>query len=191
MRVWITSFGLALALAGCGVGAEECSYRRPCVQADQLCVEGLCLARECTERADCPYEHVCVQGECSGGCEDDHDCYPGDSCTDEGVCAPATCTDTQRDCSFREVCDLDAGECLDAGDLYCRPCTRESVVEDCNDGDSAGTNRCWRDHCAVDCTEDRLCPAGFECLPLHDQEGEVESWQCLTDCDIYQESRGA
>jgi hypothetical protein len=169
----------ALALLSC-TGAEfECDEQTPCGFAE-TCVEGVCETDGCATSAQCPMENYCVEGECTAGCSEDTDCYPGSSC-DASLrsCVEDECVETAVDCGYREFCNAGTGDCYDAGDLYCRPCDEDY---ECGDG-----NYCLAGYCGVDCAGGRECPAGFECYPFSDQFGNIVTYQCFTYCWLFED----
>ena len=130
---------LFLTVLACTSDGLECSAERAC-GFGQSCVNGTCEATVCATSDQCPMEHRCEDGACTAGCSGDNDCFPGDLCqADIAECRPAGCRSTELDCSFREFCDTNTGECYDAGEQYCRPCDHD---EDCGEG-----NECWNHHC--------------------------------------------
>lgn len=167
-----------LLLLGCGTPSpsqgNECAAERPC-DWGETCVSGFCVEATCATSAQCPTETYCTEGECVPGCRQEEDCGPGRTCDlllQE--CVDSQCQDTQIDCGFGEFCDVPTGECFDAGELYCRPCERDSQ---CGEG-----NVCWADHCGVDCN-DSECPSGFDCLGIRNAFGDVWTYQCISYCD--------
>lgn len=152
-------------------GGTECSDEQPCAFGGS-CEDGVCVFRRCATSLQCALEQHCTEdGVCAPGCVDDGDCALGEACGGDGTCAARACTDTQVDCAFREFCE--DGDCVDAGDPHCLPCTTDA---ECGEG-----NVCWGDlYCAVDCSGGQPCPAGFACEPL-EQEGT--DWVvCLGAC---------
>lgn len=138
---------------------------------DELCIDGVCLARTCATSTECPLGfHCSPAGDCEEGCEFDADCGAVESCV-AGSCAARACTDTQIDCDYREFCT--DGVCVDAGAPYCAPCTED---RDCVLGAV-----CFADQwCGVDCAEGAQCPAGFDCLPLEHEGAERQI--CMAAC---------
>lgn len=166
---------MLLLLLACGstTTPDACNEQRPC-DWGQTCVLGSCVDTECATSAQCPVETTCVEGSCLPGCRAEADCRPGDTCDlllQE--CVPAGCQDTHIDCGFAEYCDTTTGTCFDAGEQFCRPCERDSQ---CGDG-----NICYADYCGVDCN-DRDCPSGFDCLPIRNPFGDIETFQCIAPC---------
>ncbi|TNE89903.1 MAG: hypothetical protein EP330_10050 [Deltaproteobacteria bacterium] len=174
--------GLAL-LAGCSgttaVGA--CSEDTPCTGFGEVCIRGECVVGTCTTNADCPIENRCTERECEPGCDRDNDCYPGSSCdTELHECVEDACEETRVDCGYREFCNTLTGDCYDAGEQYCRPCTAGSEDQDCGQG-----NECIGGFCGVDCADGRACPGGFECYSFSDSAGNIVAYQCWTYCWLY------
>ncbi|MFT7517913.1 MAG: hypothetical protein ACI9MC_000037 [Kiritimatiellia bacterium] len=177
-----------LMLVACDTQTYECSEDVPCQGFGEVCIAGTCEVPDCSTNLDCPMEMACNGGSCAPGCDGDKDCYPGSVCNlEEGMCESAGCTDTHLDCGYREFCNTLTGECYDAGRQYCKPCDRDNVAEDCNNGDANGTNVCWNNYCLVDCSNGRECPSGFQCYPFSDQSGNITTWQCLTYCWLYED----
>lgn len=178
----------AFALSGCAGTDFECSEDEPCTGFGETCVQGECVVGACSSNVDCPMENVCDGRSCRAGCSTDGDCFPGDVCNlVDQVCEPRGCIDTHVDCGYKQFCNAVAGECYDAGGVYCRPCSYRNVVDDCNGGDPSGTNECWNNYCTVDCSAGRECPSGFDCFPFGDRSGNIVSWQCLTYCWLYED----
>lgn len=182
-----TLFGLmSLTLLSCSGGGtgQSCSDEEGC-DFGESCVDGLCVEASCNSSQQCPMEHYCgTNRSCEAGCGDDDDCYPGDRCS-EGQCEPEGCTETAVDCGYRQFCNTGTGECYDAGNQYCKPCSDDS---ECGEG-----NFCWADYCGVDCTYNE-CPSGFGCYPVDSngnltsvEIGNVFTYQCLTYCWLYED----
>lgn len=167
-------------LIACGGPPDAvCTQDIPCGWGE-TCVGGTCRAGICATSAQCPMEQHCDSGACVEGCERDSDCFPGAACEPEsGVCQSTRCEDTRVDCGFREFCDPTSGDCFDAGSQYCRPCTDNT---DCGVG-----NVCFARGCGVDCALDP-CPNGFDCIPIVDNAGQIQTYQCITYCWIYDDS---
>ena len=176
---WITLvWVLVFTLMSCGrEGGNECSSDIPC-GFGATCVNGYCEGATCNTSAECPMEHVCDdKRRCTPGCQRDGDCYPGDACDlDSGTCKADRCENTHLDCGFREYCNVGSGECYDAGERFCRPCTED--VE-------CGTGYCYAGACTVDCSDGQECPSGFTCSPFGDGAGNILSYQCWTFCWLY------
>ena len=170
-----------LMLVGCPSRDVECSEEKPC-PFGETCREDVCVSQSCATSVQCGIEQYCKDSECVGGCEVDEDCMFGDLCdTEAKACTPAECTNTSLDCDFGEFCSPD-GSCYDAGGFYCKPCR--------DDGDcGGGENMCLSGDCGVWCNDDHDCPAGFDCYPVYDFNGNVVSNQCYTDCASFNEAR--
>ena len=172
---------LAFLLAfGCSKPAEvECSETVSCAFGE-VCVDGTCEARSCATSDQCGIEEYCDSGSCVSGCQVDTDCKFGDTCDEAGQCAPAGCADTRTDCDVGEFCSP-TGECYDAGGYFCKPCEA--------DGDCGGSgNYCIGGaYCGVECADDRDCPAGFDCIPFSDGNGNIITYQCYTACWLIEE----
>jgi hypothetical protein len=181
---------MAVVLASCGGGGSgssvACDEDGSCAFGES-CVEGVCVEASCNTSIQCPMEHYCGNGRtCEPGCEDNDDCYPGDRCDiDLGSCVSEGCNETAVDCGFREFCNVANGECYDAGNQYCQPCSDD---DECGDG-----NFCWAGYCGVDCTYNE-CPGGFQCYPVDSygnitalELGNVFTYQCLTYCWLYED----
>ncbi|MCO4745744.1 MAG: hypothetical protein KC912_13205 [Proteobacteria bacterium] len=172
---------LLLFLSACGGTQAECDEELLCEGFGEVCIQGQCVLGSCSTNGDCPIEHTCVDRECAPGCDRDNDCYPGSSCDVElSECVANACEETSVDCGYREFCNTLTGDCYDAGDQYCRPCTTASADEDCGEG-----NRCIGGFCGVDCAEGRACPGGFECYSFTDGGGNITDYQCWTYCWLY------
>lgn len=166
-----------LALLGCG--GAPCDGDNPCAFGE-ACVAGECVAQYCATSAQCAMEAHCDRGACVEGCARDEDCYTGDACEVEtGSCVPAACEVTALDCGYREFCDQGTGDCYDAGDLYCRPCS--------DDGACGQGNICWNRHCGVDCSDGRECPSGFVCTDFLSDDEVVVAHQCIAPCDLLED----
>ena len=168
-------FALVLLL-GCRAQTEvSCESDDGC-PLGAACIGGECTTNFCTTSRDCPMETHCGEERaCAAGCEADADCFPGFGCTD-GACAEEACVDTLTDCGWRETCVL--GECADAGDDFCAPCTKDS---DCARG------VCWAEaYCGVDCDTRDGCPSGFDCLEVTGTDGDLHK-QCISACWAYSE----
>lgn len=93
---------------------NQCTENADC-PADHECVDGQCVevcAEECCDNADCPADHECVEGQCVEiciqECCDNSDCVNGDHCVNGECLTP---------CSG--PCDCGQGEaCVDG---YCVP----------------------------------------------------------------------
>ena len=173
--IWL----IAVMLMSCThSGGTECDAETPCAFGE-TCSSGYCESAECNTSAECPMESYCTGGRtCQAGCENTSDCYPGYTCDLEtSACKEAVCTDTALDCGFREFCNLATGECYDAGNQYCSPCTEDF---ECGTG-----NYCFWGYCGVDCSGGKECPGGFECFPISNPEGQTVAYQCLTYCWLF------
>lgn len=176
--------GLCLGLStGCEkkvVG--ECSEDQPC-DAFATCVDGECLLKKCSTAADCGMEAHCDNGECAEGCKVDSDCYPGDSCGAEGNCRTADCRETSVDCSFGQYCDVSTGDCYNATGVLCSTCSDNA---DCGGNGNYCINFGANGrYCGTECSYDSDCPAGYMCLGLRDEFGNVFTTQCATYCWLY------
>ena len=158
-------------------GGAECNGEKLCGWGE-TCINGYCEQGTCATSAQCPIEQWCDAGTCVEGCRNDDDCPVGNRCdVADRSCQPLACQDTQIDCGFREYCDTTTGECFDAGEQFCRPCERD---DQCGEG-----NLCFADFCGVDCN-DRACPSGFDCIPFRDDLGNIQTYQCITYCWLYE-----
>lgn len=181
-------------LTGCQQEVGECSETVPC-GAFETCVDGTCQAKSCSSSIDCGMKSYCEVGECKGGCQSNDDCYPGQVCDLEngskgvGSCVEGACRDTSLDCGFGEFCDPASGDCYPASGYYC---------SDCRDDDDCGGNGnlCLGfgangNFCGVTCDTTSDCPAGYDCVPVSDGNGNIITNQCLTYCWLYiTDSRG-
>lgn len=165
---------LLLVLLSCTVAKTECSEEKAC-SFGSVCVSGVCQAQTCATSDQCGIEQYCSDHRCTDGCQLDADCRFGDVCDEKATCTPALCSDTRLDCSLGEFCSP-AGECYTAGGYYCKSCQ--------DDGDCGGNgNLCLNGGtCGVTCSSDADCPGGFDCYPIYDFNGNIQSHQCWTDC---------
>ena len=118
----------------------------------EVCVEGDCVPKPCTDNNDCGEGCICVDGECKSGptvqvCTDDADCPPGLICVD-GECLSAPCKG-DNDCPPGMIC-VD-GECKNA------PCKNDA---DCPPGTVCVDGKCV----GVACRSDKDCPPGTVCI---------------------------
>lgn len=174
-------WALGAFLACSGSGELECDEETAC-SFGQVCVEGQCVTKSCATSAQCPMEHTCDDGTCTAGCGDESDCYPGDTCGENGTCEAKACRETHLDCGFKEFCNEFSGECYDAGGYYCKTCN--------DDNDCGGNgNYCYGGFCGVTCEVDTDCPSGFQCYAFSDGLG-VQFYQCYTACGVYADSGG-
>ncbi len=166
-------------LVGCDEG-PECAEDSPC-PFGSVCVEGTCEARYCATSAQCEMQQYCADGVCTEGCADDGDCYPGETCDIElAECVPQGCSDTQRDCAYKEFCDTSSGECFQASGYYCQECGGDA---DCGGND----NTCYGGYCAPTCSTDEDCPAAFTCVPFVDLSGNIQYYGCYTYCWLFED----
>ena len=172
----------ALFLA-CNDEPPECSQNIPC-GFGEVCRDGSCVAQSCATSAQCDMESYCDQGACVQGCQEDGDCYPGDSCDLElGECKTAHCTDSHIDCDFKEFCNAVTGDCTEASGIYCKECVNNA---DC--GGNGNVCMHWgleRDFCGVTCETEDDCPSGFICIDWNDTESDQPVRQCATYCWLY------
>ncbi len=175
-------FMMGMAFFACD-GDTECSEEVSC-SFGAVCIEGECITKSCSTSSQCPMAHFCDDGTCAEGCADEYDCYPGDSCTEEGTCEAKDCRDTHLDCGFKEFCNEFSGECYDAGGYYCRTCN--------DDNDCGGNgNYCTSSgYCGVTCETNNDCPSGFQCYAFVNSVGEVQFYQCYTACWVYADKGG-
>ncbi len=182
----------SVALVGCGDEDEQtgCEEDADC-GTGEICVNGTC-AEGCTTADDCSNpNHFCSGGQCANErernicflpCKADEDCAPGDFCNldfcggiidGNGRCEARGVTgcDDDDDCGDGQVCDVGAGECVDA-------CTSH---DDCDDGFLCNTDT---GHCVeegAECEEDTDCGDGQVC-----EDGVcVDSNACVDNGDCY------
>ena len=183
MRASLLLWPLLLAFPS-GCSHHECSEEDPC-SFGYACVAGQCQERRCATSAQCAMEQYCANGACQDGCAGDEDCYPGSACdVESNTCVSAPCEDQHQDCAFKEFCNAATGECYEASGYYCRECNAE---EDCGGGDNHCTSS---GYCGVDCQDSDDCPAGFDCMPFVDYNGNIQYYQCYTYCWLYDEFDG-
>ena len=172
-----------VALLGCETKVVgECSEDVPC-QDFASCVDGECIIKKCSTDTDCGMEAHCDGGECAEGCKRDDDCYPGDACGPEGNCVTEGCRLTSVDCEFGQYCDPSSGDCYNASGLLCSQC---STNGDCGrNGNVCIPWGSFGSYCGLQCSYDEDCPAGYMCLGLRDEFGDVVTTQCTTYCWLY------
>lgn len=163
--------------------AVQCAEDAEC-GFGEVCIEGACSGQVCATSAQCGMEEYCKSGSCVSGCEDDDDCYPGQSCdTTLGTCGTATCTDSRVDCAFGEFCNSANGECYEAGGYYCSACNDD---DDCGGNGNLCLNLGYVvNFCGVTCSVESDCPNGYTCAGVSDSSGNIVSYQCLTYCWLY------
>lgn len=176
--------GLLALLAVSGCPAKECETSDNCPPGTVCTESGTCQQLQCTSSNDCPVGNWCDldKGDCTPGCVSDNDCLPSEQCdVEQRQCRTPGCRNTVLDCAFGEFCNENSGECIDAGNAYCRACERN---EDCG---ASGANLCLRfggqldAYCGVDCSTDQVCPAGYSCVRVTNT-GETVSFQCIAAC---------
>lgn len=175
---------LLLWMLGCQE-EPECSEEQPC-PFGSVCNEGVCMQIPCSTSDQCGPEEYCLDRVCVSGCAEESDCLPGDTCdTTTNTCEPRGCRSTQLDCNYKEFCNEANGECYEAGGYYCRSCADD---DDCGGNDNLCLNfGTSGQYCGVTCSSDEDCPAGFDCSPIGDINGNIVSYQCLTYCWLYDE----
>ncbi len=172
---------LSLAAPGCGDRQEDqCTSDNDC-QADEVCQNGQCVARQdggggdddditCTTADDCPVGEGCLaaEGVC-GTCRAAGECREGEACID-GVCGGCQAS---TDCNG-ELCD----------DGQCMPCQSPDDDQLCRDeyGDPdyscQDDGNCAPDRCTagVDCQlNGQVCSAEGRCVDCED------TYDCLDD----------
>jgi MYXO-CTERM domain-containing protein len=103
--------------------------------ADQLCLDGTCVADPCAE-VDCAGDTYCQDGSCIASCG-------GVVCPEGQLCARGTCQDSRCAgvvCGDFKVCDPASGDCVQdkclgrtcAAGLACNSLTGECDVDACN-----------------------------------------------------------
>lgn len=118
-----------------------CSDTEPCGNAGELCVDGLCTTA-CQTHADCAEDEICnaATGVCIAdpsprpGCGSTACAAQGQQCMADGYC--------HYPCSTAQTCQLIDNRFVDCQAGICR--TREEV--------------------APQCTIDRPCPSGKDCI---------------------------
>ena len=169
---------ILLGLTGCNT-RPECDAATPC-PFGAACVENVCVERFCATSAQCGMEQHCASGRCVDGCAETSDCFAGSSC-DGGQCVKAACVDAHQDCAFKQFCNQATGECYEAGGYYCKPCGSDA---DCG----GGQNLCVSGgYCGAYCRDGADCPAAFDCMPYVDINGNIVSYQCLANCELYED----
>lgn len=178
---------LAMWLLACGGEEAECASDDAC-GFGEVCLSGKCQGRSCATSAQCGMESFCSGGECKSGCENDNDCYPGDTCDSvTATCLAGACTDSRVDCSFGQFCNGVTGECYDAGGYYCKPCTEDSQ---CGSGNYClNLGYAESNFCGVTCTTEADCPNGYTCAGVGDNSGNIIAYQCLTYCWLYEDDK--
>lgn len=163
-----------------GTCSAPCTTDADCPAGGECGDDGICrVPGGCLTSADCPEaETYCDRDtlQCVPGCETNNDCLDSSLECVAGSCVRRPCRGNWA-CAFGEVCDLDAGECVEAEGPYCDACNGDDIdscgtenaclsFED-DDGGDAGA------FCLVACAEegDNACPQGYGCeeLDLGDQ----------------------
>ncbi|MBN2493146.1 MAG: hypothetical protein JXR96_01040 [Deltaproteobacteria bacterium] len=155
---------------------EDCGAGEYCDVTTRRCI----ASNTCTNKYQCPIEHICSGGTCVPGCEDHGDCELRTACVN-GTCQEGVCGDDSF-CGFMEYCYQ--GQCRSAYDdqyaPYCKPCDTETggvcgvsrqnpcVIYPYTD-DAYGSR--YDEYCGVDCSAGQSCPNGFSCNTLRLVDG--------------------
>ena len=77
---------------------------------------------DCATSLDCDLEQYCTSNyECVAGCNEDEDCFAGDSCNvDSKECESYGCRDTTLDCAIGEFCNPMTAECFQIHRGHCQ-----------------------------------------------------------------------
>jgi len=181
---------------GCD-GDEACPGDNVCVvgdcvppcENDAACTApATCVDRRCRVPGGCLSSRDCEEAEtycdrntfrCVPGCEVDNDCGTAASECSGGTCIVAGCRGNFS-CAFGQVCDLDAGACVEPDGPYCDPCDGGDI-DSCgarsicgtfsdDDGNEEGA------FCLVECSADpdNRCPQGYGCQDV-DVDGDQRS----------------
>lgn len=179
---------LLFLLAACSSGAPEtlgCVDSADCVGVALCNASSECETVECLGSEQCPLDSFCDESThaCAPGCQTDDDCLSGFACSDAATCEPSACADSQLDCYFGEVCNVDVGIC-EPDDALCSSCSGADYTT-CTE-DIGG--RCRRfesgQHCLPPCspfTESAKTPRGFQCTDF-DDSADGEAYFLFGDC---------
>ncbi len=172
---------LLLAAPGCGDRQEDqCANDSDC-QADEVCQNGQCVARQdggggddddttCSTAADCPAGEGCLaaEGVC-GSCRVASECREGEACID-GVCGGCQ---TSTDCNGGLCTEGECAQCQSPDDD--QRCQDEYGDPDysCQDEGTCGPETCAS---GVECQlNDQVCSAEGRCVDCED------TYDCLDD----------
>jgi hypothetical protein len=178
-----------------------CGDAAPCASPAVCEADGHCrVPGGCTSSADCPEREThCDIGSnrCVPGCERDADCLAAaDECVD-GRCRERGCTGNYQ-CAFAQVCDLETGDCRDAGGRHCEPGCDPMVEDACGAGNACVglQDRDGNDlgqFCFEACRPSpNECPQGYQCVDIAAQSsgmGEPADpppepmFLCIRRCD--------
>lgn len=163
---------------------QQCENHAQC-PSGRSCLNNRCRQVDCLSSFDCPLREVCNPDSlCVSGCNQDSDCFPGETCS-QAQCVPYECRTSQLDCQIGERC-IDQ-KCIEVEPSPCDPCTytdweqgigdqRECVIVSYN-----RTIPCdWR--------LDEGCPDTMSCYPA-DGVGLVDEGVCIYSyaffrCDV-------
>lgn len=168
----------------------------PCAADYECADDGRCKKPgSCIDWRDCeePETYCDLESHmCKPGCMQDVDCKTAAKVCENMSCVTRACK-AAWSCAFGQMCRLDEvaedfGDCYEPEGPYCDACNGD-------DPDSCGEeNLCvnFQDedgndkgaYCLVACNladPDNLCPQGWECAEIEDQDGNVDH-QCARTC---------
>ena len=127
-----------IGVLACTPSAEEakvssglvCGNSSDCLEGE-LCVEQSCQIVDCATSLDCDLEEYCTSNyECVSGCNEDEDCFAGDSCNVASKeCESYGCQDTVLDCGIGEFCNPMTAECFQDTRGHCQAyCSWDDLV---------------------------------------------------------------
>jgi len=180
------------AIQGCAVDTGSCYYDSHCYFPELDCLDGSC--KSCKTSAEClaespntfcvdglcvPRTHVCVDGRCVRGCEEDADCPGGDSDREllcvRNRCEPRpaiSCLSSVECANPYQVCFGDSALCTTDQDCpldaHCRQriCVPDRAA--CQDDEDCGAGQgCLHGLCSGDkvaCDKHSQCGAEGKCL---------------------------
>jgi hypothetical protein len=166
--------------ASAGCSKEFTCYDHGDCAEGEGCVEEVCQAVECVSSATCELSTYCDLRSytCKNGCETDDDCVAGQECNGSNQCVAYGCRDTQLDCYYNEVCNLNTGTCDLSQDAHCKPC---SSSLNCGAGECFSFDTAADTYCLLECEADLDCPRGYTCA----QATEAPQLYCTAWCPTY------